>query len=151
MRPSTPVVNVIGTLTAGNAASNIAQCTSTGFRPPDVGVSWKLDGGNLEPVTNPLVSPIANNKFAVSSYYRRAVTKADNGKTLTCSVSHTSTQTILLAGNVQLSVMCKFYLHKAVLNRLVLTLFTGICVTCIVSVFSFTFECCLDRKRINRR
>ena len=119
------MVNIIGTLTAGNAATNIAQCTSTGFRPQEVGVSWTLDGGNIEPVINPLVSNMTNNKFAVSSYYRRAVTKADNGKTLTCSVSHAATQTNLLAGNVQLSVICKFNLHNYN-NKKILQPFNGI-------------------------
>jgi len=101
---------MIGSLTAGNATMNIAQCTSTGFRPGNVSLSWRIEGGVVEPVLNPLVFNTANNKFEVTSYYRRAVTKADNGKTLTCSVSHAATQTVSLTGNVALNVLCKFYL-----------------------------------------
>jgi len=101
---------MIGSLTAGNDDTNIAQCTSTGFRPGNVSLSWRIEGGIVEPVSNPLVSNTANNKFEVTSYYRRAVTKADNGKTLTCSVSHAATQTFSLTGHLSLNVLCKFYL-----------------------------------------
>jgi len=104
---------MVGSLTAGNDDTNIAQCTSTGFRPQDIGLSWRIEAENAEPVTNPLVSNITNNRFEVTSYYRRAVKKSDNGKTLTCSVSHAATQTILLPGSVRLNVSCKLCLFNS--------------------------------------
>jgi len=101
------VVTVIGSLTAGNVEMNIALCTSSGFRPREVNIIWILEGESPEPVTTPQVSNTTDNKFEVTSYYRRDVTKTDNGKTLTCSVSHAETQTVSLTGSVRLNVSCK--------------------------------------------
>jgi len=76
---------------------------------------WILEGESPESDTNPLVSNMTDNKFEVTSYYRRDVTKTDNGKTLTCSLSHAATQTVSLTGNVRLNVSCKLGLLTVLL------------------------------------
>ncbi|WAR05151.1 TITIN-like protein, partial [Mya arenaria] len=89
LQPSTPKVTVLGTLTESSSSVNILRCSSSGFRPQTVSLSWTLGGESAEPVSNPTVEEsTANNTFSVSDTYSRAVGRADNWKTLTCSINH---------------------------------------------------------------
>jgi len=108
-----PIVKANAPLVYGNAVKDIAQCSSTGFRPHTVGVIWIL--GNYSPETdnNPAVVEIGTtNIFTVTSYYNTAVRREDNGKILTCQVNHTSLATPL-SGSLQLNILCMLIVYNS--------------------------------------
>ena len=87
--------------------SRIARCTSSGFRPSAVNVTWVLSGESPMTATNTIVMNDTNpDTFRLTSYFSRSVTRHDNGKVLSCSVNHETLQSPV-TGNMTLDVMCK--------------------------------------------
>jgi len=69
--------------------TTLATCFASGFRPATINVTWLLEGGSTELMADTTtVTAVADNKYAVTSEYRRAVIRVDNGMTLTCRVNH---------------------------------------------------------------
>ncbi|XP_052783301.1 immunoglobulin kappa light chain-like isoform X1 [Mya arenaria] len=89
LHPSTPTVTALGIPNESPSSVNIVRCTSSGFRPKTISLSWTLGRGMNEPVSNPIVEEnMTTNTFSVSDTYSRSVGRADNGKLLTCSINH---------------------------------------------------------------
>jgi len=102
-----PNVTAIGLIVEGQSASHIAQCISHGFRPKSVNVTWMLSGEGTVTDTNPIVTnDTSPDTFRLTSYFSRSVTRQDNGKVLSCSVSHETLQSPV-TGNMTLDVLCK--------------------------------------------
>ena len=107
MRPTWPSVVVRSPLVEGPVVATLATCSSSDFRPGNITVSWLLQGEIVEIMPDTVVLPIAGEKFRVTSQYKRAVSRTENGKTLTCTVNH---ETLDVAGRskaVILDVACK--------------------------------------------
>jgi len=109
-RPSTPTVSVLDTQTEGGPVTNIARCTSSGFYPATIIVTWQL--GNEPTMQNQVVhvTSIDNGLFSVTATFKHAVQRTDNGKNLTCSISHESL-TSPLVGTGAIYVLCKYTKH----------------------------------------
>jgi len=103
--PSLPTVTILGPSVEGGDAASIARCTTTGFRPADINITWTIEGGPTNTSLHELVNETGNGTFMVSSDYRRAVNRTFNGKTLTCTVSHVSL-TLPMSTSVLLTVLC---------------------------------------------
>jgi len=83
----------------------VAWCMSNGFKPMAVNVTWTRQGLNIEPDVKPTVTDMGNNTFTLISHYTRVLNRSNNGKSLTCSVSHMAlTQPV--SGSVTLTVLC---------------------------------------------
>ena len=109
VRPSLPAVTAVGSIVEQQAASRIAQCTTSGFRPRAVSVTWLLQGESPVTDTNPTVeSGTKPDTFRLTSYYSRAVTRHDSKKVLNCSVNHETLQSPV-TGSMILDVTCKLY------------------------------------------
>ena len=106
VRPTSPTVSPSGTLAESTTVSTVATCSSSGFRPSTIVVTWQLQGGAAVPASSPNVSP-SDSTFTMTSEYVRALSRSDNGKMLTCTVNHTTLSTPR-AGSVQLDVKCKY-------------------------------------------
>ena len=106
MAPSEPFITLLGPLVESEDTASIARCTSTGFWPADINMTWTMQGGPVEPALNSKVTDTGNSTFMVTSDYRRAVNRSLNGKTLTCSVSHVSLSSPK-SGTAALTVLCK--------------------------------------------
>jgi len=89
VHPSAPSVTVTNPLVDETQVTTLATCSSSGFRPGTIDVTWLLEGGPTELMTDSTtVTALKDSKFAVTSEYRRVVSKTDNGKTLTCTLNH---------------------------------------------------------------
>ncbi|WAR04164.1 HMCN2-like protein [Mya arenaria] len=89
LQPTTPLVTVSETVVESSSSIQIAQCISSGFRPKAVIFSWSLGGETATSVSKPtVVENTTSNTFSVSETYTQVVDRADNRKTLTCSINH---------------------------------------------------------------
>ena len=105
--PSLPTVNAIVSIMEQQPTSRIARCTSSGFRPSAVNVTWVLSGESPMTDTNTIVMNDTNSDtFRLTSYFSRSVTRQDNNKVLSCSVNHETLQSPV-SGNMTLDVSCK--------------------------------------------
>jgi len=106
VRPPAPSVTVTNPLADETPVSTLATCSSSGFRPGTIDVTWLLEGGPTELMTDTTtVTALTDNKFAVTSEYRRAVSMIDNGKTLTCTLNH-ETLDAPISTPVTLNILC---------------------------------------------
>ncbi|XP_052803376.1 synaptogenesis protein syg-2-like isoform X1 [Mya arenaria] len=105
LQPITPLVTVSETVVESSSSIQIAQCISSGFRPKTVILSWSLGGETATSVSKPtVVENTTSNTFSVSETYTQVVDRADNRKTLTCSINHetlSSPRTASVTLNVQ--------------------------------------------------
>ncbi|KAH3699136.1 hypothetical protein DPMN_074090 [Dreissena polymorpha] len=103
LQPSKPNVILMGSPVDGSAESDIATCSTGGFRPSHISISWTF--GNVDTVAASNLNPVnVSNKFSVTTNYKRAVVRADNGKELTCSVSH-QTLSAALSTSVTVNIL----------------------------------------------
>jgi len=109
-RPSTPTVSVLATQSEGGPVTNIARCTSSGFYPATIIVTWQLANGPTMQDQDVLVRSIDNGLFSVTATFKHAVQRTDNGRILTCSVSHESLSSPLV-GTGTIHVLCKYTKH----------------------------------------
>jgi len=105
--PSKPSVTLLGPPVESGDVAAIARCTSTGFWPADINITWTAQEGPVEQALNQKVTNTGNNTFMVTSDYRRAVNRSINGKTLTCTVSHVSLSSPT-SGSVTLTILCEY-------------------------------------------
>jgi len=120
-RPSRPNVTVLATQTERSPVANIARCSSSGFSPATITLTWQLENGSAMPDQDALTTPMANDLFSVSSTFNYSVQRTDNGKTLTCSVSHVSLNSPL-SGTATIPVFCKYpYMYIDLYPLFVLT------------------------------
>jgi len=104
--PSEPSVSILGPPVESDNVASIARCTSDGFWPADINMTWTMQEGSAEQAINTIITGSENVSFMVTSDYRRAVNRTLNGKTLTCTVSHVSLPSPR-SGSVPLTVLCK--------------------------------------------
>jgi len=106
VRPPAPSVTVTNPLVDETHVTTLATCSSSGFRPGTINVTWLLEGGPTELMTDTTaVTAMTDDKFAVTTEYRRAVSKIDNGKTLTCTLNH-ETLDAPISTSVTLNISC---------------------------------------------
>ena len=115
VRPTAPSVTVTAPLVDGSPITTLATCSTSGFRPKLINVTWQLQGGSIEVMAD--TSTVRNgvdNTFSVTSEYRRVVSNIDNGKTLMCTVNH-ETLHVPLSMAVVLDISCNkpFLSHLA--------------------------------------
>jgi len=104
--PVIPTVTAMAPLVYGNIVKTLATCESSGFRPQTVSVKWILDNGTPETDPTPVVvENSTTNTYSVTSVYRSAVRREDNGKNLTCEITHKAVATPL-SGSLQLNIAC---------------------------------------------
>jgi len=113
VRPSLPTVTVTNPLVDGTPVTTLATCSTSGFRPATVILTWMLGDGSTEIMAETTtVTNMTDNKYAVASQYRRDVSKINNGKTLKCTVNHEALdapmpRTAIL--NISCNQQCFFY------------------------------------------
>jgi len=108
VEPSIPTLTAFEPLVYDNIVKNITTCVSSGFRPQAVNVKWLLDNGTPETDPTPVVVENGStNTFSVTSVYRSAVRREDNGKILTCQINHKAVATPLSV-SLQLNITCMF-------------------------------------------
>jgi len=106
VRSPAPSVTVTNPLVDETPFTTLATCSTSGFRPGTIDVTWLLEGGPMELMTDTtIVTAMTDNKFAVTSEYRRVVSKIDNGKTLTCTLNH-ETLDAPISTPVTLNISC---------------------------------------------
>jgi len=106
VEPSIPTLTAFKPLVYDNFVKNIATCVSSGFRPQTVNVNWILDNGTPETDPSPIVvENDTTNTYSVTSVYRSALRREDNGKILTCQINHKAVATPL-SGSLQLNITC---------------------------------------------
>jgi len=64
----------------------LANCTTTGLWTKDIQVKWKFGDDAMEASSRLNVTEIAEGTVYVMAEYSRAVSVADNGKSLTCNI-----------------------------------------------------------------
>ena len=106
MPPSRPIIETSSNVIESKEANAIANCTTFGFSPSDITVSWTLQGGTSQPDINPDLSDSENKIFKMTSNYVGSVDRTLNGKNLTCTISHMSLKEPI-SGVVLLTVLCK--------------------------------------------
>ncbi|KAH3699130.1 hypothetical protein DPMN_074084, partial [Dreissena polymorpha] len=102
LKPSKPNVTLMGSPVEGSAESDIATCSSGGFRPSYISINWTF--GNMDTSAANLNPVNVSNKFSVTTNYKRGVVRADNGKQLTCNVSH-QTLSAALSTSVTVNIL----------------------------------------------
>jgi len=97
----------------------VARCTSTGFRPKAVNVTWTKQDDHIEPDFQPTFTDMGNSAFMLVSQYTGGFNRSNNGKTLTCSVSH-MTLTQPVSESITITVLCTYghYIFVQVCVRL---------------------------------
>jgi len=58
--PSEPFITLLGPPVESGDAAPIATCTSTGFWPADINMTWTVHGGPIEPALNQKVKIICS-------------------------------------------------------------------------------------------
>jgi len=112
-RPTRPTVTLMTTKTEGEPAAPIATCSTSGFSPRNINVTWQLEGTPATQDKDAIIQPMDNILFSISSNFSHAVDRADNGKTLTCTVYHPSLSKPL-SHSVAIPVFCKYFLHSRI-------------------------------------
>ena len=107
VQPSEPSISLLGPPVESDNVASIARCTSVGFWPSDINMTWTMQDGPAEPAINQKVTDTGNFTFMVTSDYRRAVNRTLNGKTITCTVSHVSLPSPR-SGSKPLTVLCEY-------------------------------------------
>jgi len=106
-RPARPSVTVLAAQTEDSPVASIARCTSSGFSPATITLTWRLENGPAMPDQDAITTPMGDDLFTVSSTFNYSVQRTENGITLICSVSHVSL-TSPLAGTATIPVFCKY-------------------------------------------
>jgi len=81
-------MNSLGPAIEDKADTVIARCSSHGFRPKEINVTWTMQGELSELDDNPTVTKNENETFSLISYYSRTFDRTHNGRILTCNVTH---------------------------------------------------------------
>ena len=105
-RPARPSVTLLTTTMEGEPAAPIATCSTSGFSPGNINVTWQLEGTTAIQEEDLVITQIDNILFSVSSTFNYSVDRSDNGKTLTCTVYHQSLPAPL-ANAASVPVLCK--------------------------------------------
>jgi len=110
-KPKSPVVTTFQQLIESHVPIPVAMCTTSGFRPQRLNITWKLEDEPTESTTNVNVTKLKDeNTFSAVAVYPRSISRADNGKKLVCSVYH-ETGTPMSAETIIL-VQCKCSIKK---------------------------------------
>ena len=106
VKPSTPSISLVGTPVSGQVSQTIARCTTSGFRPA-TSISMTMSFRGVTSTYTTVGDPSSSDTYSVTGDYSKAVDRtADNGETLTCSVSHSTLQSSL-SSSIPISVQCK--------------------------------------------
>ena len=108
--PSQPNVTPLGPAFENREGTAIAKCMSSGFRPKTVKVTWTKQGYHSEPDFKLTLTGIGNNSFSLVSHYTRLLNRSNNGKTLSCNVSHMAL-TQNESESITITVLCR-YVHQ---------------------------------------
>jgi len=120
--PARPILHSLGPAIEDKVDTVIARCSSHGFRPKEINVTWTLQGDISELDDNPTITETENETFSLVSYYSRTFDRTHNGRILTCNVTHmASTQHNATFGVI--AVLCRFF----VLYIFVYKLFRTVC------------------------
>jgi len=86
--PSQPILHTLGPAIEDKVDTVIGRCSSHGFRPKEINVTWTLQGDISELDNNPTITENENETFSLVSYYSRTFDRKHNGRMLTCNVTH---------------------------------------------------------------
>jgi len=106
--PSQPILHSLGPAIEDKVDTVIARCSSHGFKPNEINVTWTLQGEISELDDNPTITENENETFSLVSYYSRTFDRAHNGRMLTCNVTHMT----LVQHNTTfgiITVLCRFF------------------------------------------
>jgi len=105
--PSQPILHSLGPAIEDKEDTVVARCSSHGFRPKELNVTWTLQDELSELDVNPIITENENKTFSLVSYYSRTLDRTHNGRILTCNVTHmTLTQHNATFGVI--TVLCRF-------------------------------------------
>lgn len=88
VQPHQPVITKGPDPVESSTSVRLASCSTAGFRPATgFTLVWTF-GSKQQTYTGTLSEDLATETYSATSQYETAVNRSDNGRTLTCSVSH---------------------------------------------------------------
>ena len=105
-QPQQPTITLLGSPLEDRNATAIARCTTSGFWPESINVNWTL-GEYTEQASSLNITDLGNRSFSMTSDFVTSVNRTQNGKTMSCSVTHVSL-TSPRTTSVPITVLCKY-------------------------------------------
>lgn len=88
VQPQQPVITKASDLVESSTSVPLANCSTMGFRPATgFSLVWTF-GSKQQTYTGTPSEDLATETYSATSQYETAVNRSDNGRTLTCSVTH---------------------------------------------------------------
>lgn len=108
VQPQQPVITKASDLVESSTSVPLANCSTMGFRPATgFTLVWTFGSKQQTYSGTPSVDLITET-YSATSQYETTVNRSDNGRTLTCSVSH-GTLASPKTASVSVAVQCKHF------------------------------------------